>query len=51
MLDNYARDREQLDLELLRQQLSGIQAPGGKYAVWGNHDWGGGAARIYIRSL
>lgn len=47
LLDNYARDRDQLDLELLRQQLNSIQAPGGKYAVWGNHDWGGGAARIY----
>lgn len=47
LLDNYARDREQLDLELLRQQLSNIEAPGGKYAVWGNHDWSGGAARIY----
>ncbi|WP_337576239.1 metallophosphoesterase [Fournierella sp.] len=47
LLDNYARDREQLDLELLREQLNSIQAPGGKYAVWGNHDWGGGAARIY----
>lgn len=47
LLDNYARDREQLDLELLWEQLNSIQAPGGKYAVWGNHDWGGGAARIY----
>ena len=47
LLDNYARDREQMDLELLREQLSGINAPDGKYAVWGNHDWGGGAARIY----
>ena len=47
LLDNYARDWEQLDLELLREQLSGINAPDGKYAVWGNHDWGGGAARIY----
>lgn len=47
LLDNYARDREQMDLELLREQLSGINAPDGKYTVWGNHDWGGGAARIY----
>lgn len=47
LLDNYACDREQMDLELLREQLSGINAPDGKYAVWGNHDWGGGAARIY----
>lgn len=30
LLDNYARDREQLDLELLRQQLSNIEAMGGK---------------------
>lgn len=51
LLDNYARDREQLDLELLREQLNSIQAPGGKYAVWGNHDWGGGAARIYQEFL
>ncbi|WP_291245463.1 metallophosphoesterase [Fournierella sp.] len=51
LLDNYARDREQLDLELLRQQLSNIEAPGGKYAVWGNHDWGGGAARIYQKFM
>lgn len=47
LLDNYARDRQQLDLEMLRIQLSCIEAPGGKYAVWGNHDWGGGAVRIY----
>ena len=51
LLDNYARDREQLDLELLRQQLSNIEATGGKYAVWGNHDWGGGAARIYQKFM
>lgn len=51
LLDNYTRDQELLDLELLRQQLSSIEAPGGKYAVWGNHDWGGGAARIYQRFM
>lgn len=51
LLDNYARDQEQMDLELLREQLSSIEAPGGKYAVWGNHDWGGGAARIYQRFM
>ena len=47
LLDNYSRDQKQLDLEMLRTQLNSIEAPGGKYAVWGNHDWGGGAVRIY----
>lgn len=32
---------------MLRTQLIRIEAPGGRYAVWGNHDWGGGAVRIY----
>lgn len=45
--DKSVDSEKQLDLELLRQQLSNIEAPGGKYAVWGNHDWSGGAARIY----
>lgn len=47
LLDNYARDRAELDMELLRDQLGRIEASSGKYAVWGNHDYGGGAVRIY----
>lgn len=47
LLDNYARDRAELDLDLLRRELGRIQAGTGKYAVWGNHDYGGGAVRIY----
>lgn len=47
LLDNYARDRDSLDLEELAAQLGRIQAPGGKFAVWGNHDYGGGAVRVY----
>ncbi len=47
MLDNYARDRNSLDMEYLEERLSEIQAAAGKYAVWGNHDYGGGAVRIY----
>lgn len=27
--------------------LSRLSAPLGKYAVWGNHDYGGGATRVY----
>lgn len=47
LLDNYARDREDIDFEYLREELSNINAKSGKYAVWGNHDYGGGAVRIY----
>lgn len=46
-LDNYARDRGELDLDYIQAELSNIQATHGKYAVWGNHDYGGGAVRIY----
>lgn len=47
LLDNYARDQEQIDWEALRGHLKRIDAKAGKYAVWGNHDYGGGATRIY----
>lgn len=47
LLDNYARDRQTMDLEVLKTSLSQIEAKEGKYAVWGNHDYGGGAIRIY----
>lgn len=46
-LDNYARDRETLDLEYIGAELSKIEAAYGKFAVWGNHDYGGGAVRVY----
>lgn len=47
LLDNYARDKEILDMEYLQEELSRIEAKDGKYAVFGNHDYGGGAIRIY----
>ncbi len=47
LLDNYARDSQSIDLEALAGELSRIQAHTGKFAVWGNHDYGGGASRIY----
>lgn len=47
LLDNYARDKEILDLEYLQEELSRIETKDGKYAVFGNHDYGGGAFRIY----
>lgn len=36
------------DVTMLLQQLN---APKGKYAVWGNRDYGGGAARAYQRIM
>lgn len=47
LLDNFARDRENVDLQYLKEELQKIEAKIGKYAVWGNHDYGGGAIRIY----
>lgn len=47
LLDNYARDRDSMDLEYLKEELKKIEVKIGKYAVWGNHDYGGGAVRIY----
>lgn len=47
LLDNYARDKNELDLDLICEAFASIEAPGGKFAVWGNHDYGGGASRIY----
>ena len=51
LLDNYARDKELLDLEDLAGTLEEIRAPMGKFAVWGNHDHGGGASRVYEEIL
>lgn len=47
LLDNYARDKETLDMEYLQKELSRIKANDGKYAVFGNHDYEGSAFRIY----
>ena len=47
LFDNYARDKELLDMEYLQEELSKIEAKAGKYAVFGNHDYGGGAVRSY----
>ncbi|MGL5346290.1 MAG: metallophosphoesterase [Peptostreptococcaceae bacterium] len=46
-LDNYARDRSFLDLDYLSSSLASIDAKYGKYAVLGNHDYGGGAIKVY----
>lgn len=45
--DNFAKDQSVLDVQYLEEQLANIQAKHGKIAIWGNHDYGGGAVRIY----
>lgn len=49
--DTYWQDAELLDLSMISEELSKIQADLGKYAVWGNHDRGGGASQIYEQTL
>ncbi len=46
--DNYNRDKSKIDVELLGNELSKIKAKYGKYAVYGNHDFGGKATRVYF---
>lgn len=45
--DTYYKEQELLDLDYLKKQLTKIEANYAKIAVWGNHDVGGGSARIY----
>lgn len=45
LFDNYAQYTG--DVDKIIDLLSDINSNIGKYAVWGNHDYGGGAARIY----
>lgn len=47
LIDNYARDHDNMDWQYLKAELQKIDVKIGKYAVWGNHDYGGGAKRIY----
>lgn len=51
LFDHYARDREAMDFAYLQAELSKIEAKAGKFAVWGNHDYGGGAVRVYERFI
>lgn len=44
LFSNYSKYRP---VGAVEEALSGIDAPYGKYAVWGNNDYGGGASRDY----
>lgn len=45
LFDNYAQYKG--DSEIIADKLGQIDSTIGKYAVWGNHDYGGGASRVY----
>lgn len=45
LIDSYAADKP--DIEIIKTTLRDIEAKSGKFAVWGNHDYGGGSSRIF----
>ena len=45
--DNYIRDSDNLDSDYITSELQKINTVYGKFAVMGNHDYGGGALKIY----
>jgi len=47
LLDHYARYAQTEDVTEISSLLWEIEAPLGKYAVYGNHDYGGGAEHTY----
>lgn len=48
LFDNYTQYNHEQEII---ERLGELKATIGKYAVWGNHDYGGGAARIYERVM
>jgi predicted MPP superfamily phosphohydrolase len=48
LFDNYAQYGP---VEAVTSALRNLSAPLGKFAVWGNHDYGGAAARVYPEIL
>lgn len=47
LIDQYNEYEEKDSINEIWEILSEIKAPLGKYAIYGNHDYGGGAERIY----
>lgn len=50
-IDNYTTDKSLLDLEYIKKEFSKINAPYGKFAVYGNHEYGGGFSGEYNRFM
>lgn len=47
LIDHYSRYSENGDTRWISEVLSQMEAPHGKFAVYGNHDYGGGAETKY----
>lgn len=47
LIDHYYNYSYTGDISLVWEVLSNIKAPLGKYAIYGNHDYGGGAEKVY----
>ena len=47
LVDHYYKYSYTGDITQIWEVLSQINAPLGKYAIYGNHDYGGGAERVY----
>ena len=47
LIDHYSQYTETTEVAEISRLLNQIEAPYGKYAVFGNHDYGGGAEYIY----
>ncbi len=47
LIDHYKRYTYTSDISQISKILGKIKAPLGKYSVYGNHDYGGGAEKVY----
>jgi len=51
LIDEFNTYENKDNINELWEILSEIKAPSGKYAVYGNHDYGGGAERVYAQIM
>lgn len=51
LIDHYNNYSYKGDIDKIWEALGEIKAPLGKYAVYGNHDYGGGAERVYKKIM
>lgn len=51
LIDEFNTYENKDNINEIWEILSEIKAPSGKYAVYGNHDYGGGAERVYAQIM
>lgn len=51
LIDEYSNHENKEDVYNIWNILKDIKAPLGKYAIYGNHDYGGGAEKIYKKIM